>query len=169
MGLYCNNAFCCSAERRHGASRFNIHDNGDDMTDNYVFDIDQLRADNHTIPLSEPHRKVPRHKTGQFLKGPIPLDWLTAAASQPGKALHVGLGIWFWAGMKKSPQVAFSMLWLKTTFGVDRWSGYRGLAALEKVGLVSVFQQRGRKSLVTLLDAPAAIPPAIEGESLGGD
>jgi hypothetical protein len=28
-----------------------------------------------------------------FLKGPIPLTWLSAAARLPGKALHVGLWV----------------------------------------------------------------------------
>jgi hypothetical protein len=121
------------------------------MTDNWV---DQLRIDAPVVPSP----RVPRHKAGQrFLKGPIPLDWLATAAAQPGKAFHVALGIWFWVGVKKSNRVAFSMLWLKTTFGVDRWSGYRGLAALERAGLVSVIRYRGRKSVVTLLDTPPAI------------
>lgn len=124
------------------------------MTDNWV---DQLRIDAPVV-----QSPVPRHKAGQrFLKGPIPLDWLAIAAAQPGKAFHIALGIWFWVGVKKSNRVAFSMQWLKTTFGVDRCSGYRGLAALERAGLVSVIRHRGRKSVVTLLD----VLPAIKEKS----
>jgi hypothetical protein len=74
---------------------------------------------------------------------------------QPGKALHVALALWFWAGVRRSRQVAISMSWLKT-LGADRYSGYRGLAALEGVGLISVIRHRGRKSVVTLLEAPTA-------------
>src|ERR1700751_5550835 len=101
--------------------------------------------------------RAPQHRLGQkFLKGPIPLDWLRVAAMQRGKALHVALGIWFWAGVRKSSHVAFSMSWLKSTFGVSRYCGYRGLAALEAVGLVSWHRHRGRKPMVTLLDHSAA-------------
>jgi hypothetical protein len=122
--------------------------NGDD-----VLNPDQLRLDADSTLLSRLSRNVPRHKVGQkFLKGPIPLNWLSMAARQPGKAFQVALGLWFWAGVKKSCEVAFSMSWLKTTFGVDRYSGYRGLAALEGVGLVAVVRHPGRKTVVTLLE-----------------
>jgi hypothetical protein len=125
------------------------------MNGSYVPGPDQLRLDAHTALSSRPIRRVPRHTVGQkFLKGPIPLDWLRMAAMQPGKALHVALALWFWAAVKRSAQVAFSMSWLDVTFGVNRYSGYRGLAALEEVGLVSVVRHRGRKPTVTLLDAP---------------
>jgi hypothetical protein len=120
---------------------------------------DQLRLNAPTTLVGRSNKGViPRHKPGEkFLKGPIPLNWLGMAAAQPGKALHVGLAIWFWAGVRRSRQVPFRMLWLKTTLGVDRCSAYRGLDALERVGLVSVIRHRGRKSLVTLLDAPAGL------------
>lgn len=117
---------------------------------------DQLRLDADTTLSSRLSSRAPRHKVGQkFLKGPIPLDWLAMAAMQRGKALHVALALWFWAAVKRSAQVAFSMSWLEATFGVTRYSGYRGLAALEEVGLVSVVRHRGRKPMVTLLDAPS--------------
>lgn len=123
------------------------------MNSNHTLRPDQLRLNAHAPALSRPSRRAPRHKAGhKFLKGPIPLNWLSAAAVQPGKALHVALGLWFWVGVKKSCEVALSMSWLGTTCGVNRYSGYRGLAALEKVGLVSVVRHRGRKPLVTVLE-----------------
>jgi hypothetical protein len=117
--------------------------------------VDQLRIDARATLLERSVKKLPRHEPGQkFLKGPIPLNWLSLAASQPGKALHVALALWFWAGMKRSRQVTLSMSWLRATLGVDRHSGYRGLAALEVIGLVSVVRHQGRKPIVTLLDTP---------------
>lgn len=104
---------------------------------------------------------------GPRVKGPIPLNWLSAAAMQPGKAFHVALGLWFWVGVRKSCQVALSMSWLKATLGVDRCSAYRGLAALERCGLASVIRHRGRKSLVTLLDARAGLQLTAPVESSG--
>ena len=125
------------------------------MSGNEIPELDRLRLPVHAA-ATVARRKLPRHRPGaRFLKGPIPLPWLEKAATQPGRALHVALGLWFFAGMKNSPEVAFSMLWLERTFGVARFSGYRGLAALESAGLVSVVRRRGRKSLVTLLDVPS--------------
>ena len=73
--------------------------------------------------------------------------------------------IWFWSGIKRSREVALSMTWLRANFGVDRFSGYRGLAALERVGLVSVVRHPGRKPLVTLLEAATA-QSTVVGEGL---
>ena len=124
---------------------------------NYVPDPNQLRMDG---PATRPNHKIPRHKVGQkFLKGPIPLDWLSLAATQPGKTLHVALALWFWVGLRKSCEVALSMAWLRKTFGMNRYAGYRGLAMLERAGLVSVVRHQGRKSLVTLLDIGVAPQP----------
>ena len=42
--------------------------------------------------------RLPRPKAGErFLKGPIPMDWLSAAARLPGKSLHVAIAIWLCA------------------------------------------------------------------------
>jgi hypothetical protein len=106
-------------------------------------------------PSGEKHPlsgKLPRHKLGEkFLKGPIPLLWLEGAARLPGKALHVALQLWFWAGIKRSRVIKLpSSNLLK--FGVNRHAGYRGLNALERAGLVSVIRKCGRKPVVTLLD-----------------
>jgi len=90
----------------------------------------------------------------RFLKGPIPLNWLGKAAKQSGKALHVGIALWFLSGLKRSQRVALSQSIL-SLFGVSRYSGYRGLTELEKAGLVSVVRHPGRNPIVTILQ-PAA-------------
>jgi hypothetical protein len=123
------------------------------MTDKLTLDFEQLRVDDPSL-LNPPSKKAPRHKPGEkFLKGPIPLNWLSVAAAQPGKTFQAAIALWFWAGMKRSRQIPFSMSWLKTTFGVDRRPGYRGLAMLEKAGLVIVVRHRGRNPVIELLDA----------------
>jgi hypothetical protein len=97
----------------------------------------------------------PRHRPGErFLKGPIPLNWLGAAASLPGKALHVAIELWFWAGVKNSRTVAISLSHLRAT-RIHRSSASRGLQALERAGLVAVVRHSGRKPIVTLLDYDA--------------
>jgi len=104
---------------------------------------------------SAPHRqraRLPRHRPGErFLKGPIPWQWLTRAAQQPGRALHVAIAIWHWAFIKGSGQIALSISRLKE-LGVSRYAAYRGLKALERAGLISVHRQKGRKSVVTIMD-----------------
>ena len=94
----------------------------------------------------------PRHERGEkFLKGPIPLNWLAKAARQPGKALHVAIAIWFFAGVTRSRSVALSSR-LMFSLGSSRFSTYRGLKALEEVGLVTVIRQRGRSPRITIQD-----------------
>jgi len=89
-------------------------------------------------------------RTKKFLKGPISLNWLGTAAKQSGKALHVGVALWFLSGLKRRQKVALSQSILNL-FGVSRYSGYRGLTQLEKVGLISVVRHPGRNPIVTLL------------------
>ena len=99
-------------------------------------------------------KKLPRHKPGEkFLKGPIPLVWLEAAAKLPGKALHVGIEIWFWAGIKGPEGIKLSTASL-IKFGVERHSAYRAVNALENAGLISVIRHKGRKPIVSLIDSP---------------
>jgi hypothetical protein len=61
--------------------------------------------------------------------------------------------VWYLAGLKKSCEVSLSMTPLRR-MNVDRYATYRAVAALEAAGLLSVQRQKGRKSLVTLLQLP---------------
>src|SRR6476659_7094044 len=76
-------------------------------------DLDRLR-----LPVVQSERRPettlaslasttkPKQIKGEFLKGPIPLPWLTAASMLPGKApLAVALAVWFEAGRRKSQEV----------------------------------------------------------------
>ncbi|HKF94008.1 MAG TPA: hypothetical protein VKB96_05275 [Gammaproteobacteria bacterium] len=119
------------------------------------FDIKRLSLELGKTALAKPHdkEKPPRHKPGEkFLKGPVPLTWLASAAQLPGKALHVSVVLWFFAGLKKTRIVSLPNKTLRL-FGVSRNAKYRALGALEKAGLVVVERPPGRNPLVTLLDA----------------
>jgi hypothetical protein len=110
------------------------------------------------------NQKPPRHKAGEkFLKGPIPWKWLTQAAQLPGKAIHVGIVLWFLAGIKLRRTVALSGSILRD-FGVDRYAGYRGLKTLEGASLVSVNRHPGRNSLVTILDLEEPVTGDVKGK-----
>jgi hypothetical protein len=117
-------------------------------------DLDRFRiSGDHRVSASRP-RTLPRHRTGEkFLMGPIPLEWLLQAAHLPGRALHVGLGLWHQAGLVGNSQVALSMK-LMRSMGAERCAVYRALQALENAELVAVVRQRGRQPQVTILDAP---------------
>lgn len=88
-----------------------------------------------------------------FLKGPIPLWWLAAAARLPGKALAVGIAIWYRAGRAKSDTVGGSWrLWAE--LGVDRSAMYRALRQLEAAGLIVVERSNGKNPVITLVRRP---------------
>jgi len=104
-------------------------------------------------PLTLP-KGLPRHLHGEkFLKGPIPMNWLAAAARLPGRSLHVAIALWFTAGMKRSPTVSISNV-AGEVFGLDRSSKKRALDWLEKEGLIYVDRKSGRSPIVTILESP---------------
>jgi hypothetical protein len=99
---------------------------------------------------------VPRHQRGEkFLKGPVPWTWIEHAARLPGKALHVGIALWHLAGMKNTNTIQLSGGVLRG-MGVDRFSCYRALEALEANGLISVARHPGRQPMVTICQCPQA-------------
>jgi len=91
----------------------------------------------------------PRRR-GRFLKGPVPLAWLATAARLPGRALHVGVVIWFRAGLTRNRTVRLSRVHV-APFGIDRYAMRRALAELEAAKLLSVTRASGRSPVVTVL------------------
>lgn len=122
------------------------------MNGDFFSDIERLRLPIEqmaplaatTAPKKPP---VKSRVNGEFLKGPIPLAWLTIAAGLRGKAsLAVGLAIWFEAGRKKSGTITLTTAILNR-FKVNRKAKYRALDALEAAGLI-VVERRPRKNPV---------------------
>jgi hypothetical protein len=87
----------------------------------------------------------------RYLKGPVPLAWLETAAKLRGRSLHVGLVLWYAAGLSRSASVHLSNV-LCSRFGIDRNAKYRALHSLEDAGLVAVKRKRGRSPLVIILE-----------------
>ena len=87
----------------------------------------------------------------RFVKGPLPLPWLRSAAALPGKALHVGLAIWYQHGLQWSDTRHTVSNELAAEFGADRYAKKRALLQLERAGLVKVEQSGKRAPRVTLL------------------
>ena len=117
-------------------------------------DLDQFKAKRDGEPRPAKRKLPPRHKRGEwFLKGPIPGAWLAQAAALRGRTLHVAMALWYLAGVEKSRTVKPTWaVWRR--FGVSPDTGRRGLAALERVGLVTVDRHRGRCPVVTIWDWP---------------
>jgi hypothetical protein len=93
--------------------------------------------------------------SGWFLKGPVPLGWLAAAAKLPGRALHVGIVIWFRSGLTGGSPVRLSQAHV-APFGIDRYAKRRAMVELEAAKLISVRRALGRSPVVTLLPGPGA-------------
>ena len=115
-----------------------------------------FRLSNYSLdrdnPVAAPAKaQAPRARSSRFLKGPIPLPWLTDAAKLPGKALHVGVVLWFLAGLRKTNEVALSPS-RSREFGIGRHSGYRAIRQLETARLITVDRHRGRAPIVTILE-----------------
>ncbi len=119
------------------------------------FDIKRLSlgTDKTALAKARVKEKPPHHKSGEkFLRGPVPLGWLARAARLPGKALHVGIVLWFFAGLKNARTVSLPNNTLRL-FDVNRNAKYRALESLEGGRLIAVERHPGRNPLVTLLDA----------------
>jgi len=119
-------------------------------------DLEKLRLEGKVIKKSSTHgtRRPPQHKpNNKFLKGPIPWTWLTRAARQSGKTLHVAIALWFMAGITRSREIKLTSI-LLGTLGVSRFSKRWALMALEKANLISVNRNKGKNPVITLLEPP---------------
>jgi len=85
-----------------------------------------------------------------FLKGPVPLWWLTRAASLPGKALALGLALWWLHGMSKDDAIKLTGKALKA-MNVSRDAATDGLRRLEADGLVSVQRAKGKRPVIHII------------------
>lgn len=91
-----------------------------------------------------------RPQSDGFIKGPLPLSWMTQAAQMPGKTLQVALALWFLCGLQKTNSVTLAS---KTAerFGISRDAKYEAIDRLVKAGLVTVQQTPGKAPVVTLV------------------
>ena len=118
-------------------------------------DLERLRLDGDRLALFKGKGSEPsKHRPRKFLKGPVPLEWLRAAGVLPGRALHVGVELWYQAGLCRSRMIPFSYKSVQQ-LGVNRDAAYRALKWLEGAGLVTVCRASGRGPVVRLLEGPS--------------
>ncbi len=108
--------------------------------------------------LSESEASQKRPKTGKYIRGPIPLEWISRAANLPGKALAVWTMLWFLDGVNQSRPFKPEK-WLLEMFGVGRGAFDNGLDALESAGLISVERRIGKRPIITLVKGSPKITP----------
>lgn len=90
-------------------------------------------------------------KKKPFVKGPIPLWWVTKASKLPGKAFHVAIAVRYLSGVRGGKTVTVTRS-DRRTFGLERYSLYRGLEHLANAKLVYVDRKSGRAPVVTILE-----------------
>ena len=89
---------------------------------------------------------------GEFLCGPIPLEWLGRACGlSGGSTLAVGLAVWWLVGVKGGYGKLKLTAAIAKRFALTPSSKSRGLAALEAAGLVLVERRPRKNPLVTVL------------------
>ena len=119
-----------------------------------------MKTSNNSKPDKIPEKRIVLNRhTGRweddpikkkFLKGPIPLDWLTAATQLPGKAINVGIALWWIAGMSKIDTVKLNRQAL-AAFNISKDAMRDGLKRLQQAGLVELTSRPGQRHTVRII------------------
>ena len=91
-----------------------------------------------------------RRIKGHFVRGPIPLSWISKVAHLPGKSLNAGLACWYLMYLKKSYKFKLSNI-VANKFGLNKDSKLRALKNLEDAGLIRCTRVPGRSVVVEML------------------
>ncbi len=86
-----------------------------------------------------------------FLRGPIPMDWLSKASDLPGKTLHLAMALWWLNGMSKGEAFKLTGKALDLLH-VSRDAMRDGLNRLEQHGLIRVERKTGQRPVITILN-----------------
>jgi len=88
-----------------------------------------------------------------FLRGPIPLNWLSMASALPGKTLNLAIGLWWLKGMSNNNEFKLTKKALEV-LNVSRDASYDALKRLEAAGLIKVRRSKGSRPTVTIVEVP---------------
>jgi hypothetical protein len=104
----------------------------------------RLRLDFATGKLvSNPKKKL-------FLRGPVPMDWLSQAAELPGKTLNVAIAIWWLNGMTQSESFKLTRKSL-SLLCIKRDAASISLKRLEGAGLIKVQRKVGQRPIISIV------------------
>lgn len=131
------------------------------------FNLDALRLTAESLHLIESAQRDkptvrPRSERvrGLYLRGPVPMAWLLKARSQQGNSeIYTGLLLWQRYGMQRSRRnfrgdreaIRFNLSKLAIDNRIPRRCLQRGLAGLERHGLVTVERRPGQVLLVRIV------------------
>jgi hypothetical protein len=85
-----------------------------------------------------------------FLRGPIPMDWLSNASNLPGKTLNVAVALWWLHGMANKKPFKLTQKALES-LNVGRDAASDGLVRLEQQGLIRVERKTGQRPIISIL------------------
>ena len=114
--------------------------------------VKRIKLDSSTGTYIDAPMSVP------FLKGPIPMAWLSEAAKLPGKSLNLGIAIWWLAGMAKTKTFKLTGKALKQ-LEVSRDAASDALKRLEARGLIRVQRSPGQRPTVEILSVISTVNP----------
>lgn len=130
-----------------------------DMTDYSRFlrqtEEDDARQSPPAIPGKDASLSLlPRPEEGEkFIAMNMPWSWFATAAHLPGKALAIGLILWWLVAVRKRAVVVFSYKRAQST-GLSDESIRQCIRRLERAGLIEVKRAPGRSPRVRVLPAP---------------
>jgi hypothetical protein len=87
-----------------------------------------------------------------FLRGPIPMEWLSKSAELPGKTLHLSIALWWLHGMANGKPFKLTKRALDS-LNVSRDAAGDGLVRLEQQGLISIVRKVGQRPTITVLSS----------------
>jgi hypothetical protein len=86
---------------------------------------------------------------GAFIKGPLSVDWLSCAASLPGKSINVALALLWLSGMTQSGGIKMTRKTLER-FHISRDAYLDALHRLESAALIEVQRLAGQTPIVKI-------------------
>ena len=122
-----------------------------DLTSAFSLHEMKLSSPTHCGSTLETTKRSQKVKYKRFVRGPIPLEWLSHVAKLSDKSLHVGIALWYLRYLTGSKTDKLSHKTLEI-FNVSRWTARRALELMEGGGMVTVDSHAGRSPLVTIID-----------------
>jgi len=126
----------------------------------YIYLLNNMKTYQNSTMLKIPEKRIRLDRnTGEwednpikkkFLRGPIPLDWLSAAARLPGKAINVGIALWWLAGMSKSGVLKLTRQ-AQLALNISKDAERDGLRRLQQAGLIELTARPGQRHTVRIV------------------
>lgn len=95
--------------------------------------------------------KQRKNFTGQFIKGPLPMSWMSEACKLSKNAIKVALAIRFLGGILGDDWMELKNNHI-ATFKLNRSGKSIGLRELETSGLIKIKRRAGKSPLVKIIE-----------------